>query len=231
MTYLLVGILGVLPLFLVPRLPDDPGPTERQNAHAGWLHFKAGVLEVLANRQVLVASSVEAGMYVGYGALLGFLPLYAKAAGLNDAEIGIILGGQLATTMAAKPIGGRLSDRLGRKPLILIGLLLCAAILPLIVLTERFALLFVLSALFGLGVAFVTPSTTALVADLAKAGRIGSAMGVFGTIWDFGEASGPILAGFLIASVGYSPAFALIASLIAFTAFIFAKSVKDPQRI
>ena len=62
MTYLLVGILGVLPIFLVLRLPDDPWPTERQNAHAGWLHLKAGVLEVLANRQVLVASSVEAGM-------------------------------------------------------------------------------------------------------------------------------------------------------------------------
>jgi MFS family permease len=133
--------------------------------------------------------------------------------------------------MAAKPIGGRLSDRLGRKPLILIGLLLCAAILPLIVLTERFALLFVLSALFGLGVALVTPSTTALVADLVKVGRIGSAMGVFGTIWDFGEALGPILAGFLIVSVGYSRAFALIGSLIAFTALIFAKSVKDPQRV
>jgi len=231
MTYLLVGILGVLPLFLVLKLPDDPAPTERQNARAGLLHLKAGVLEVLANRQVLVASSVEAGMYVGYGALLAFLPPYAKAAGLNDAEIGIILGGQLATTMAAKPIGGRLSDRLGRKPFILIGLLLCAAILPLIVLTERFALLFVLSALFGLGVAFVTPSTTALVADLAKVGRIGSAMGVFGTIWDFGEASGPILAGFLIASVGYSRAFALIGSLIAFTALVFARSVKDPQRV
>ena len=231
MTYLLVGVLGVLPLFLALTLPDDPGPTERQNGHAGWLHLKAGVLEVLSNRPVLVASSIEAGMYVGYGALLGFLPPYAKAAGLNDAEIGIILGGQLATTMAAKPIGGRLSDRLGRKPLILIGLPLCAAILPLIVLTERFALLFVLSAFFGLGVALVTPSTTALVADLAKVGRIGSAMGVFGTIWDFGEASGPILAGFLIASVGYSQAFAVIASLIAFTALIFAKSVKDPQRL
>jgi len=231
MTYLLVGILGVVPLFLALTLPDDPGPIERQNGHAGWPHLKAGTLEVLANRPVLVASSVEACVYVGYGALLGFLPPFAKAAGLNDAEIGIILGGQLATTMAAKPIGGRLSDRLGRKPLILIGLLLCAAILPLIVLTERFALLFVLSAFFGLGVALVTPSTTALVADLAKVGRIGSAMGVFGAIWDFGEASGPILAGFLIASVGYSQAFAVIASLIAFTALIFAKSVKDPQRL
>ena len=169
-------------------------------------------------------------MYIGYGALLGFLPPYAKGIGLNDAEIALILGGQLATTMAAKPMGGRLSDHFGRKRLILVGLLVCAGTLPLIALTQKFALLILLSALFGLGVAVVTPSTTALVADLTKAGRMGSAMGVFGTIWDIGDASGPIMAGFLIASLGYFPAFALIASLITVAALIFAILARDGQR-
>ncbi|MGH7410884.1 MAG: MFS transporter [Candidatus Methylomirabilis sp.] len=231
MTYLLVGILGVFPFLLVLRLPDDPGSSERKDIHKRWPQFKAGIAEVLANRQVLIASCAEAVMYVGYGALLGFLPPYAKGVGLNDAEIGIILGGQLATTMAAKPIGGRLSDHLGRKRVILIGLLVCAGILPLIALTKKFALLMVLSALFGLGVAVVTPSTTALVADLVKTGRMGSAMGVFGTIWDIGEASGPILTGFLIASLGYPPAFTLIASLITGGALIFAILVRDPHTV
>ena len=227
-TYLLVGILGLFPFLLVLRLPDDASAPKPQESHVRWAEFKAGIGEVLARRQVLVASSVEAVMYVGYGALLGFLPPYAKEVGLNDAQIGIILGGQLATTMAAKPIGGRLSDHLGRKRLILVGLFLCAGILPFITLTQRFAFLIVLSALFGLGVAIVTPSTTALVADLAKAGRMGSAMGVFGTIWDIGDASGPILAGFLIASLSYSAAFALIATLITVGALIFAILVRDP---
>lgn len=85
------------------------------------------------------------------------------------------------------------------------------------------------SALFGLEVAIVTPSTTALVADLVKAGHMGSAMGVFGTIWDTGEAFGPILAGFLIASMDYSPAFTLIGLLMAVAALFFAVFVSDPQ--
>src|SRR5207244_11329703 len=98
-------------------------------------------------------------------------------------------------TMVAKPFSGRLSDRLGRKPLIVAGLFLCAATLPAVpTLTSIWALTLV-SGLFGLGVAIVTPSTTALVADLVKAGRMGSAMGVFGTIWDCGEAGGRVRGG------------------------------------
>mgnify|MGYP001574659844 FL=1 len=130
--------------------------------------------------------------------------------------------------MLAKPLSGRLSDRLGRKPMILAGLFLCAATLPLIPTLTSLWLLFPVSALFGLGVAIVTPSTTALVADLVKAGRMGSAMGVFGTIWDSGEAAGPILAGVLIASLSYPPAFGLIAAFMAATALLFLLAVKDP---
>jgi DHA1 family multidrug resistance protein-like MFS transporter len=168
-------------------------------------------------------------MYVGYGAFLGFFPIYGRKIGINDAQIALVMGIQLATTMLAKPLSGKLSDRLGRKPMILAGLFLCAATLPLIPNVTSLWLLFPVSALFGLGVAIVTPSTTALVADLVKAGQMGSAMGVFGTIWDIGEALGPILAGFLIASLGYSPAFALIASLMMAAALCFAVVVKDPQ--
>jgi hypothetical protein len=53
---------------------------------------------------------LKASSHLGYGAFLGFLPLYAKTVGLNDAEIAIVLGSQLATAVVAKPIGGRLSQ-------------------------------------------------------------------------------------------------------------------------
>src|SRR5260370_41507752 len=126
-------------------------------------------------------------MYVGYGAFLGFFPAYAKGMGLTDGQIGLVMGGQLAATMVAKPFSGRLSDRLGRKPLIVAGLFLCAATLPGVPMLTSIWALALVSGLFGLGVAIVTPSTTALVADLVKASRIGSAVGVFGASSDFGE--------------------------------------------
>lgn len=228
-TYLIVGALGCLPLLMVLRLPiEENRPKQTEDKPARWSDFKKGIVEVLSNRLVIIASALEAAMYVGYGAFLGFFPIYAKELGYNDAAIGLIMGSQLATTMAGKPLGGLVSDRIGRKPIILLGILLCAIIIPLIMRSQGFLTLMTLSCLFGLGVAIVTPSTTALVADLAKTGRMGSAMGVFGTIWDTGEAAGPILAGVLIASFGYFNGFLPIAGLMLVVAGIFAVAVKDP---
>ncbi|HEY7553751.1 MAG TPA: MFS transporter [Candidatus Binatia bacterium] len=228
-TYLIVGVLGCLPLLMVLRLPaEENRPTSKENKPARASEFKKGIVEVLSSRLVIIASALEAAMYVGYGAFLGFFPIYAKELGYNDAAIGLIMGSQLATTMVGKPLGGLLSDRIGRKPIILLGILLCAAIIPLIMRSQTFFALILFSCLFGLGVAVVTPSTTALVADLAKKGRMGSAMGVFGTIWDTGEAAGPILAGLLIASFSYFNGFLIIAVFMLIVAGIFAVAVKDP---
>ena len=229
LTYLGVGVLGLLPLLMVLRLPDqEPPRAARSSLGSRSRQFWNGIREVCSSRAVIIASTLEAALYVGYGTFLGFFPPYAKGIGLNDAEIALVMGAQLATTMLAKPLSGRLSDRLGRKPMILAGLFLCAATLPAIPAATSLWFLFPVSALFGLGVAIVTPSTTALVADLVKAGRMGSAMGVFGTIWDSGEAAGPILAGFLIASLSYPPAFSLIAAAMAAMALLFLVAVKDP---
>jgi MFS family permease len=169
-------------------------------------------------------------MYLGYAAFLGYFPLYASGIGINDAVIGLIIGVQLATTMLAKPLTGRLSDRFGRKPMILVGLLLVAATLPVIPQVRTPLPLALLSAVLGLGVAIVTPSTTALVADLAWAGRMGSAMGVFGTIWDSGEAAGPVVAGVLVAAAGYGVAFGVVAAGVGLAALLFAFAVADPER-
>jgi len=228
-TYLAVGVLGLLPLLLLLRLPDSPRePVDKTSLRERVRGFGEGIKEVLSSRGVIIASSLEATLFVGYGAFLGFFPTYAQGIGLNDAQIALVMGAQLATTMLAKPISGRLSDRWGRKPMIVSGLCVSALTLPLIPALASVWVLFLISACFGLGVAIVTPSTTALVADLVRAGRMGSAMGVFGTIWDSGEAAGPILAGFLIASFSYPYAFSLIGALMLGVALIFSLAVKDP---
>lgn len=174
-------------------------------------------------------------MFLGVGALVGFLPLYAaKVAHLTDAQTGIVLGSQLLMAMAGKPLTGRLSDSLGRKPMILAGLLLCAVMLPLVPLTRSFMLLVAEGTLFGLGMAVVTPATTALVTELTRAGGYGAALGVFGTIWDVGEALGPILAGaligaFAVAANAYLPAFACVSGIMLLSALVFALIARPPR--
>src|SRR2546425_9252780 len=228
-TYLTVGVLGLLPLAIILRLPEDRTPRSvGSTLGASSRRFWMGIREVASSRAVAIASVLEAAMYVGYGAFLGLFPPYAHGIGLNDAQISLVLGAQLATTMVAKPLAGWLSDRVGRKPMILAGLFLCALMVPPVPPLTSILPLFLVSALFRFGVAIVTPSTTALVADLVKAGRMGSAMGVFGTIWDCGEAAGPILAGVLIASLSYAPAFGLIAAFMALVGLAFLLAAKDP---
>ncbi len=243
-TYLIVGALGVVTFLLALSLPIGRTSlnTNSQTALAPqkgqrWKLFRQGMREVLGNRSILIASSVEAGLFLGVGALLGFLPLYAKnVVKLSDAYLGILIWVPLVMALAGKPLAGRISDRIGRKPVILMGLALCAAMLPLVPMTTNLVALLLESGLFGLGMAIVTPSTNALVADLCKSRNYGAAMGVFGTIWDVGEASGPILAGALIAAFGdihngsaYLAAFGSIAMILVLVGVVFGLTSTEPR--
>jgi MFS family permease len=242
-TYLIVGALGVVTFLLAVLLPIGratpiaPAPASPAERKAGrWKQFRQGIWEVAGNRNILIVSSVEAAMFLGVGALLGFLPLYVRnIAGLGDAYIGLLIWMPRVMAMVGKPLAGRISDRVGRKPVILFGMALCAASLPLFPLTTHPAALLLEGAIFGLGMAIVTPSTTALVADLCKAGNHGAAMGVFGTIWDIGEAAGPILAGVIIFTLGnldaaliYLWAFTIIAGVLALAGVAFGVTVRTP---
>lgn len=141
-----------------------------------------------------------------------------------------MLSVQLAVALAAKPAAGRLSDRIGRKPVIAAGLAICALALPLIFRADSLLLLLAVVPLLGLGIGAVVPVTNALIADLAAAERVGAAMGVFGTIWDVGEALGPILAGILIARYGFAAGFDVIAAVTAAAAVGLAILIVDPVR-
>ncbi len=60
----------------------------------------------------------------------------------------------------------------------------------------------------------MTSSSAALIIDLCKEKHFGAAMGTFGTIYDVGHASGPILAGILIARLGYQYSFWIMAAIL-----------------
>jgi MFS transporter, DHA1 family, multidrug resistance protein len=227
-SYLLVGALGVLALgmaLLVPEAETRTSPAE-SSLTARATEFRDGLRDVITTPAVLTAAAVEATMYLGFGAFLGFLPLYARDVGLNDGAIAVVLALQLTIALIAKPLTGNMSDRLGRKPVIVLGLFASAAALPLIFRMTSFAGLVAVAPLLGLGVAAVTPATNAMIADLVAARRLGTGMGVFGTIWDIGEAAGPILAGILIGQIGYEPAFDVIAAIIAAVAVAFAARIR-----
>jgi MFS family permease len=125
------------------------------------------------------------------------------------------------TSFFSKPIMGRVSDRLGRQPLIVLGLLICASTFVCIPHVAGLAVLLVLSAGFGFGEAVVTSSSSAFVADSSEFKTLGAGMGMQGTIGDIGHASGPLLAGVLIAHMSYAGAFTIIAGVQVAAAGVF----------
>ena len=224
--YVVCGIGGLIALYGAWRLPIDNRTRGGATFAETWVTLRAGLRDVVRSRPILVTSASEALQYFSYGALETFLPLYAVyALGLSTVEVGTVFLIQVLTTALSKPLFGRTSDRMGRRPMIALGLVVSAAALGLVALIGTFGLgsgsqmivfglLLVAGALYGLGLSVVTSSTSAYVSELAKAGSYGSAMGVLSTIMDVGHSTGPMAMGLLVVGLGYSTSFGIVAALL-----------------
>lgn len=213
-TFVVSGAIGVAALAAVGRLARDAPPGRGRRPGEVLRVLRRGVGQILGDRAIRLVSLMEATLYAGVGTLQAYLPLYAVSVHLPVTQIGLLFGGQGVASVASRPVLGAAADRLGRRPFIVAGVGLCAAVLAAVPHTSSFVWLLVLSTAFGLGTGMVTPSTTAMIGDLVRRGDFGAAMGVFGSLWDTGHAAGPLLAGFLVAALGYRSAFAVIAAAI-----------------
>ena len=223
--YIACAISGVLALAVGLLLRDGTPP---QTTKLELPHFWASLKTVLRDRGIMLVSLVEAAQYLVFGAIEAFLALFAASIGIPAWQIGVILGVQLVSIVFAKPLMGRVSDRVGRRRVILPGLLIGAASVVLIPFAPSFIGLTVLSLVFGLGFATVTSSTTALVADLTRDGRYGSSMGVLRTVMDVGQSIGPVLTGFMVGVAGYGSAFTLLAAILVLAALMLGFLFGDP---
>jgi MFS family permease len=221
--FVTAGVFGCIGMALFYSLHLGVEVPQRQDKGmaAVLTEMWKGFAAVAKNKIVLITSVTDGAKMIANGALMAFLPLYGVSAGLNPGEVGLLFTVQAFTSFFSKPIMGRVSDRVGRQPLIVIGLLICAGTFVCIPQVSMFAVLVALSAGFGFGEAVVSSSSSALVADSSEFKRLGAGMGMQGTIMDIGHASGPLLAGVLIANLSYSQAFAIIAGIQLVAGFVF----------
>ncbi len=221
--FVTAGVFGCIGMVLFYSLHLNVAVPQRKEQGTAvvlsemWKGFAA----VAKNNKVLITSMTDAAKMIANGALMAFLPLYGVSAGLNPGEVGLLFSIQAGTSFFSKPIMGRISDRVGRQPLIILGLLICAGTFVCIPHVSMFPFLLMLSAGFGFGEAVVSSSSSALVADSSEFKRLGAGMGMQGTIMDIGHASGPLLAGLLIARMSYGGAFMVIAGIQLAAAVVF----------
>jgi DHA1 family multidrug resistance protein-like MFS transporter len=205
LVFLASGLLGTAGLVL---LTSRTWP--RPAAHSVTAHgLLASLGEVVRHRGLLTVSGLQAGLMAISGATGAFLPLFARdALGLSTPAIGLVVAAQIGATLATRPLAGGFSDRVGRALVMQIGLLTVATAVVLMATADRAAPLVLGSILFGAGVALAGAAASAHVTDLSRQSAYGAAHGVFGTIYDIGDAAGPIVAGLVVTAVGYRPLFA-----------------------
>jgi DHA1 family multidrug resistance protein-like MFS transporter len=222
--YLVTGIIGTLSLIAAHRLPHPA----TAHVSAGELvkkerrEIKRDIIAVLTHHGILTTSVVEAVEYFAFGCLEVFLPIYLnEQAGFTPLSIGLLFTIQIVVATLAKPWMGRLSDRYGRVPTIIIGLLFGAVSITMITWSNNYLVMAVLIGLFGLGLATVTASSAALVADLAKDSSYGGALGVLSSVMDIGHSTGPMAGGLMITAYNYKTTFGVIGGILAFTSLAF----------
>jgi MFS family permease len=145
---------------------------------------------------VLALSISAAVVMLGFGIIVPFLPYYAQMLGTTSGlEVGLLTSAFLLTrTFLAAPAGA-LSDRLGRKRLILAGLLIYTVVSVLFGTAQSWQELLVYRAIQGVASAMVWPPATALIGDLTPPGRRGNAIGIYNAISMSGWAIGPGVGG------------------------------------
>jgi MFS family permease len=189
------------------------------------------LVAILTHRGILATSVIEAVQYFAFGCLEVFLPIYLhEQAGFTPLGIGLLFTVQIVVATLTKPMMGRLSDRYGRVPMITAGLVLGGITMASMTYSENYLMLAILIGLFGLGLATVTASSAALVADLSRAYSHGSALGVLSSVMDIGHSTGPMVGGLLISAYHYNTAFRIVGVGLVLASLVFGLIMRQIPR-
>jgi MFS family permease len=195
---------------------SDATPSGSPAASLATLSFKEVFLRTSWKNKTLFGVS-QAGLVnnLNDGVAWGLFPLFFAAAGLPLAQIGLLAGIYPGVSAVAQLGTGALSDRVGRKGMIVGGMLLQGLAISMLPLGHEFLWWMGAMVLLGLGTALVYPTLLAAISDVAHPAWRGSAVGVYRLWRDSGYAVGALLAGVLAERIGFSWAIVAIAGVTA----------------
>ncbi|MBI2890574.1 MAG: MFS transporter [Nitrospirae bacterium] len=229
-SYLLCGVSGLaalgLALVFVARTGRGsqvgiaPGSSPMVVGAEVRRRLIVGVKELSASPKVVVTCLAQSLQLFALGSLQAFLPLLAASRGVAVELIGLFFTVKSVASLMARPIAGRLSDRIGRTPMLVAGMIVSAAALYALPFSAATAPIILVALVYGLGDAVTHTASAAQVADLSRTQSLGAAMGLFGSLTDVGHAAGQFLMGFLVAWMGFVGAYHSVAGLLLFGAAV-----------
>ena len=133
---------------------------------------------------------------VGFGIVLPLLPIYADRFGASGTQIGLLVLSYSAAQLLLAPVWGRLSDRLGRRPILIVGLLGSAVSYLVFSYATSIAVLLMSRIMAGIGGANISVAQ-AYIADITPPEERAANMGLIGAAFGLGFIFGPAIGGIL----------------------------------
>ncbi|WP_341359669.1 MFS transporter [Georgenia sp. M64] len=207
----------------------EPGHDERPGRESprGGDHRDLTDGEVFARtsfREPALSAASQAGLVnnLNDGLAWGLFPVLFAGAGLSVSQIGVLAALYPAVWGLGQLVTGAWSDRRGRKPFVVGGMVVQAVALALVALGTSFAEWAVGAVLLGAGTAMVYPTLLAAVGDVAHPAWRARAVGVYRLWRDLGFAVGALLAGVVADLLGVRAAVWVVAALTAVSGIIVA---------
>jgi MFS family permease len=206
--------LGLSTIFVRETLPFA---RHEANAGDGGSRSLREVFVLTSFRERALSACSQAGLVnnLNDGMAWGLLPLWFARAGISVASIGVLVALYPAVWGVGQLVTGALSDHIGRKKLIVSGMLVQSVAIAAIAETGSFALWAAASVLLGAGTAMVYPTLLAAISDVAHPRWRASSIGVYRFWRDAGFAAGAIFAGVIADAYGLRVAIWAVAALTA----------------
>jgi MFS family permease len=148
---------------------------------------------MIKNRNLFIIALIALVNMLGYGIIIPLMYSYSKKFGLSDFENGLLFAIYSVCQFIATPIIGRMSDKYGRRPLLLISIIGTAVSFFMMAFAPSALFLFLARALDGLTAGNI-PVAFAVISDSTKPEERAKAFGVIGSAFNFGFVFGPAIA-------------------------------------
>lgn len=166
---------------------------------------------------------------LGMGIIVPLMPIYAQTMGATGIWLGMIFSGFSISRLVFMPYVGKMSDRVGRRSFILLGLFIYSILSIAYILAYDVYTLTAVRFVHGFASAMVIPVAMAYVSEISPQGREGEHMGTFTISLFLGIGFGPLIGGVIKDSLGFNSVFYSMAILTAFAFFMCLLFLPDKR--
>lgn len=148
-------------------------------------------------KNIWILSFTLVVVMLGFGIVIPIMPFYVQELGAGGTELGLLVATYAIMRLICGPLWGSLSDRVGRKPVLMVGVFGYGLTMILFGLARELWMLFLFRALSGILSSATSPTTMAYIGDSTPEAGRSQGMGILGAAMGAGTVFGPGLGGLL----------------------------------